>query len=100
MPIKLINVNIMSQLTSRGLDNTSSAFVSDIYIYNYVTKLCYLTLKNIGRIGTKLSMDVYCILYTLNFRLVQCNATYFGIDEYQLKTPMSTKCCSTLHLWA
>ena len=30
MPIKLINVNIMSQLTSRGLDNTSSAFVSDI----------------------------------------------------------------------
>ena len=23
----------MSQLTSRGLDNTSSAFVSDIYIY-------------------------------------------------------------------
>ena len=32
MPIKLINVNIMSQLTSRGLDNTSSAFVSDIYI--------------------------------------------------------------------
>ena len=28
----LINVNIMSQLTSRGLDNTSSAFVSDIYI--------------------------------------------------------------------
>ena len=29
-PIKLINVNIMSQLTSRGLDNTSSAFVSDI----------------------------------------------------------------------
>ena len=36
MPIKLINVNIMSQLTSRGLDNTSSAFVSDIYIYIYV----------------------------------------------------------------
>ena len=35
MPIKLINVNIMSQLTSRGLDNTSSAFVSDIYIYRY-----------------------------------------------------------------
>ena len=33
MPIKLANVNIMSQLTSRGLDNTSSAFVSDIYIY-------------------------------------------------------------------
>ena len=33
MPIKLINVNIMSQLTSRGLDNTSSAFVSDIEIY-------------------------------------------------------------------
>ena len=33
MPIKLINVNIMSQLTSRGLDNTSSAFVSDIHIY-------------------------------------------------------------------
>ena len=33
MPIKLINVNIMSQLTSRGLDNTSSAFVSGIYIY-------------------------------------------------------------------
>ena len=32
MPIKLINVNIMSQLTSRGLDNTSSAFVSDIYM--------------------------------------------------------------------
>ena len=32
MPIKLINVNIMSQLTSRGLDNTSSAFVSDTYI--------------------------------------------------------------------
>ena len=31
-PIKLINVNIMSQLTSRGLDNTSSAFVSDMYI--------------------------------------------------------------------
>ena len=30
MPIKLINVNIMSQLTSRGLDNTSSAFVSDL----------------------------------------------------------------------
>ena len=30
--MKLINVNIMSQLTSRGLDNTSSAFVSDIYI--------------------------------------------------------------------
>ena len=29
-PIKLINVNIMSQLTSRGLDNTSSAFVSDL----------------------------------------------------------------------
>ena len=29
MPIKLINVNIMSQLTSGGLDNTSSAFVSD-----------------------------------------------------------------------
>ena len=33
MPIKLINVNIMSQLTSRGLDNTSSAFVSDTYIH-------------------------------------------------------------------
>ena len=33
MPIKLIDVNIMSQLTSRGLDNTSSAFVSDIYIF-------------------------------------------------------------------
>ena len=33
MPIKLANVNIMSQLTSRGLDNTSSAFVSDTYIY-------------------------------------------------------------------
>ena len=31
--MKLINVNIMSQLTSRGLDNTSSAFVSDTYIH-------------------------------------------------------------------
>ena len=26
----------MSQLTSRGLDNTSSAFVSDTYIHTYV----------------------------------------------------------------
>ena len=26
----------MSQLTSRGLDNTSSAFVSDIYISIYI----------------------------------------------------------------
>ena len=33
MPIKLANVNIMSQLTSRGLDNTSSAFVSDRDIF-------------------------------------------------------------------
>ena len=39
MPIKLINVNIMSQLTSRGLDNTSSAFVSDIYIYRDDSKM-------------------------------------------------------------
>ena len=39
MPIKLIKVNIMSQLTSRGLDNTSSAFVSDIYIYPYLKEL-------------------------------------------------------------
>ena len=37
MPIKLANVNIMSQLTSRGLDNTSSAFVSDIYISIYIS---------------------------------------------------------------
>ena len=36
MPIKLANVNIMSQLTSRGLDNTSSAFVSDTYIHTYI----------------------------------------------------------------
>ena len=26
----------MSQLTSRGLDNTSSAFVSDTYIHTYI----------------------------------------------------------------
>ena len=26
----------MSQLTSRGLDNTSSAFVSDTYIHIYI----------------------------------------------------------------
>ena len=28
----------MSQLTSRGLDNTSYAFVSDIYIYIFLPK--------------------------------------------------------------
>ena len=44
MPIKLINVNIMSQLTSRGLDNTSSAFVSDTYIHTY--RYIYIYIDN------------------------------------------------------
>ena len=41
-PIKLINVNIMSQLTSRGLDNTSSAFVSDIYVLRCKRRYTYI----------------------------------------------------------
>ena len=45
MPIKLINVNIMSQLTSRGLDNTSSAFVSDTYIYREDAFVSYIKLS-------------------------------------------------------
>ena len=38
----------MSQLTSRGLDNTSSAFVSDIYIYRYYSKM-----TKIGHFATR-----------------------------------------------
>ena len=38
----------MSQLTSRGLDNTSSAFVSDIYIYRHDSKM-----TQIGHFATR-----------------------------------------------
>ena len=38
----------MSQLTSRGLDNTSYAFVSDIYIYRHDSKM-----TQIGHFATR-----------------------------------------------
>ena len=56
----------MSQLTSRGLDNTTSAFVSDIYISKIVKLLLKLIASNssvfIGSLDTKPLMVVLLAL--------------------------------------
>ena len=63
--IKLINVDIMSQLTSRGLDNTSSAFVSDIYIWVLASTLD----PSVSKINEALSVT-YKLLFILSKNIV------------------------------
>ena len=55
----------MSQLTSRGLDNTSYAFVSDIYIY--VLKRRKTSDDSAGNIGGGSAVDyvIEILIFTL-----------------------------------
>ena len=53
---------------------------------SYVAKVCYLNLRNISRIGSKLYKDLKiqlvhgCIHSIIDY----CNATYFGLSKFQL----------------
>ena len=52
-----------------------------------VTKLCYLNLRNISRIGSKLpkSLKIQLVHGCIHSILDYCNATYFGLSRFQLK---------------
>ena len=52
-----------------------------------VTKLCYLNLRNISRIGSKLpkSLKIQLVHGCIYSILDYCNATYFGLSRFQLK---------------
>ena len=59
----------MSQLTSRGLDNTSSAFVSDIYIHTYIWVLASTLDPSASEINKALSVT-YKLLFILSKNIV------------------------------
>ena len=52
-----------------------------------VIKLCYLNLRNISRIGSKLpkSLKIQLVHGCIHSILDYCNATYFGLSRFQLK---------------
>ena len=52
-----------------------------------VSKICYLNLRNISRIGSKLSksLKVQLVHGCIHSILDYCNATYFGLTKFQLR---------------
>ncbi len=58
----------------------------DVQIKN-VSKICYLNLRNIGRIGSKLSksLKIQLVHVCIHSILDYCNAAYFGLTKLQLK---------------
>ena len=87
----------MSQLTSRGLDNTSSAFVSDIYIYtllNFCTVLQQTASKQYQNKTQK--MQTKCFMVITNLQCARMNklqihniANYSFIKLFSLKVLIS-----------
>ena len=58
----------------------------DVQIKN-LSKTCYLNLRNICRIGSKLSksLKIQLVHGCIHSHLDFCNAVYFGLTKYQLK---------------
>lgn len=52
-----------------------------------ISKTCYINMRNIGKLGSKLtkSLKIQLVHSYIHYFIDNCNATYFGMNEFQLQ---------------